>query len=60
LRLQLRFSVPIGDVSRIDGIFEVVQLTELVGNLGENKSDGTSNGFLSIRDDALNRYLKLR
>ncbi len=49
----------IGFVERLDGIFEVMKLTELMGHLGEDKSDRAADGFLPIGDDPFDRYLEL-
>jgi len=49
----------IGVVERLDGIFQIVKLTELMRHLWKNKRDSTADGLLSIGDDALDRYCKL-
>ncbi len=59
LLLQLRFGIPIRFVEGINGVFQVVKLTELMGYLGKDKSDGTADGFLPIGDHAFDRYRKL-
>jgi len=36
-----------------------VKVAELMGDLGEDKGDGTSVGFFSIGDQAFDRHRKL-
>ena len=55
--LQLRFGMSIGDVTWIDGIFEGMKLTELMGHLGKDKGHGTADGFFPIGDDPFDRDL---
>src|SRR5712692_5822803 len=57
--LQLRFGMSIGFVERIDGIFEVMKLTELMGHLREDKGHRAADGFLPIGDHAFDRHLQL-
>src|SRR5713226_244045 len=57
VRLQLRDVLPIRFVERIDGILEVMKLTELMRCLGEDKGHCAADGFLPIRDDPFDRYL---
>ncbi len=57
--LQVRFGMPIRFVERINGIFEVMKLTELMGHLGEDKSDRAADRFLPIGDHAFDRHLEL-
>ena len=49
----------IGFVEGLDGILQIVKLTELMRHLGKDKRDGTADGLLSIRDDAFDRDGKL-
>ena len=49
----------IGLVERIDGIFEIMKLTQLMGNFGEDKGDGAADGFFSIGDHTFDWYCKL-
>jgi hypothetical protein len=43
----------------VDGIFEIVKLTELMGCLGKDKSDRTAKGLFSVRDHPFDRVLSL-
>jgi hypothetical protein len=39
------------------GLTEIMEVTELVGHLGEHLCDGTADGELAIRNDSDNRHL---
>src|SRR5437764_13499336 len=51
--LQLRFGMAIGFVERIDGIFEGMKLTELMGRLGEAVMPPRCRWFLLHRKSPL-------
>jgi hypothetical protein len=55
--LQLRFGMPIRFVERIDGILEVMKLTELMGYLGEDKSDRAADKD-SVRSPCVLLYVR--
>ncbi len=50
--------MPIGFVERLDGIFEIMKLTELMGGLWEDKRNGTANGFFPIGEHAFHWHLQ--
>src|SRR5262245_59961964 len=56
--LQFCFRVPIGFIKGLDGIFEVMKLTELMWHTWKHKGHSASNGFLAVRDDAFDRDLE--
>ena len=56
--LQFRFRVPISFVERLDGVFEIVKLAELMGNVWKHEGHGTSDRFFPVGDDALDRDLE--
>ena len=59
LLLQAGLRVPVGFVERLNGVLEVMKLTELVGHLGEDKGDRAADGFFSIGDHPFDRDFQL-
>ncbi len=49
--------MPVSFVERLDGIFEIMKLTELMGHVRKHKRDRTANGLLPIRDHSCDRHL---
>ena len=43
--------MPVGFVERLNSVFQIMKLTELMRHLGKHKSDGTANGFFAIGAD---------
>src|SRR6266568_2939869 len=58
LLLQKRFGMPIGFIKRLDGIFEIVKVAELMRDVWENKGHRTLNRLFAIRDNAFDRHLQ--
>ena len=58
LLLQKGFGMPIGFIERLHGIFEIMKLTELMGDLWEDKSHRTPDRLFAIRDDAFDRHFQ--
>src|SRR6266699_6959883 len=50
--------MPIGFIERLDAVFEIVKLAELMGDLWEDKSHRTPDRLFAIRDDAFDRHLQ--
>jgi len=50
--------VLVGFVEWLDGIFEIVKVTELMGNVWKHKGHCTPDRLFAIRDDALGRDLE--
>jgi len=58
LLLQEGFRVPVGFVERLNGILEVMKLTELMGNTGEDKGHRAPDRLFAIGNDAFDRDLE--
>jgi hypothetical protein len=57
LLLPEGFGMSIGFIAGIDGIFEGVKRTELVGDAWEDKRDRTANGCFPVREKPFDRDL---
>jgi hypothetical protein len=50
--------MPVGFVERLDSIFEVMKLAELMGNTWKHKSHRTPDRLFAVGDDAFDRDLE--
>ena len=44
-------------INRFCRLTEIMEVAELVGNMGEDRRDGTTDGQLAVLNDADNRHL---
>ena len=55
--LQFFLRMAVSFINRFCRLTEIMEVAELVGNMGEDRRDGTTDGQLAVLNDADNRHL---